>query len=135
MCCCHARLSVLPPVCHKPVLCRNDWMNRAGFWRGGFLPPIPLCVVRKYGYLPKLGYFPLGLCPKLQTWKISPRRVDRVANNTLRRRRRRSSSLTTPIRQSTSRGCLIQVGRNPLTSLLRFVVYLLYNLFLQLTRL
>ena len=35
---------------------------------------------------------------------------DRVVNNT-RRRRRRSSLLTTPIRQSTSRGCLLQVDQ------------------------
>jgi len=32
-------------------------------------------------------------------------------NKTRRRRRRRSSLLTTPIRQSTSRGCLLQVGQ------------------------
>ena len=67
-------------------------------------------VRRKFGYLHKLGYFPLGLCPKLWTWKISPLQVDRVVNKT-RRRRRRSSLLTTPIRQSTSRGCLLQVGQ------------------------
>ena len=43
------------------------------------------------------------------------------------------SLLTTPIRQSTSRGCLLQVGSancNPLTALLRLVAALLYNLFL-----
>ena len=38
--------------------------------------------------------------------KISPRQVGRVVNKTRRRRRQRSSLLTTPIRQSTSRGCL-----------------------------
>ena len=46
-------------------LCWNDWMNWAGIWHEGFLPPIPHCVVRKFGYVPKLVYFPLGLCPKL----------------------------------------------------------------------
>ena len=46
-------------VCHKPVLYRNDWTNRAGFWHGGFLPRTPHCVLRKFGYLQKLGYFPL----------------------------------------------------------------------------
>ena len=40
-----------------------------------------------------------------------PRQVDRVVNKTRRRRRRRSSLLTTPMRQSTSRGCLLQVGQ------------------------
>ena len=54
-------------VRHKPVLCRNDWTNRAGFWHGGFVPPIPNCVIRICGYLQELGYFPLGLCPKLRT--------------------------------------------------------------------
>jgi len=101
---------VCPSVCHKPVLYRNDWTNRAGLWHRGFLPPVPHRVVRKYGYLQKLGFFPLRLCPKLRTSKISPRQLDRVVNKT-RRRRRRSSLLTTPIRQSTSRGCLLQVGQ------------------------
>ena len=62
--------------------------------------------------------FPLKLCPIFGLKKISPRQVDRVVNNTRRRRRRRrrSSLLTTPIRQSTSRGCLLQsVNCNPLT--------------------
>ena len=103
----------VPPlsVRRKPVFYRNDWTNRGGFWHGGFLPPIPHCSIRKCGYLQKLEYFPLDLCPKLRTFgKISPRQVDRVVNNTPRRRRRSSLS-TTPIRQSTSRGCLLQVGQ------------------------
>ena len=111
---CCRRVSILfvrLSACHKPVLYRNDWTNRAGFWHRGLLPHIPRCVIRKYGYLQKLGYFPLELCPKLRTWKISPRQVDRVVNKTRRRRRRRSSLLTTPVRQSTSRGCLLQVGQ------------------------
>jgi len=56
-------LSVCPTVRHKPVLCRNDWTNRAGFWHGGSLPSIPYCVLRKFGYVKKRGYFLLGLCP------------------------------------------------------------------------
>jgi len=55
--------SVCLSVCHKPVLYRNDCTNSAGF------PPIPHSVVRNFGYLQKLGYFPLGLCPKLRTWE------------------------------------------------------------------
>jgi len=35
--------SVRPSVRHKPVLYRNVWTNRAGFWHGGFLPRIPHC--------------------------------------------------------------------------------------------
>jgi len=46
------------------VLHRKDWTNRVNFWHGGFLPPIPHCVVRKFAYLQKLGYFRLGLCSK-----------------------------------------------------------------------
>jgi len=46
-------LYVCQSVCHKPVLCRNDWTNRAGFWHGGYLPPIPHCVIRKFGYIRK----------------------------------------------------------------------------------
>jgi len=51
--------SVRPSVCHKPVLYRNDRTNRAGFWHGGFLPPIPHRVIRTPEYLLKLEYFPL----------------------------------------------------------------------------
>jgi len=39
------------------------------FWLGGFLLSIPLCVIWKYGYLRQLGYFALGLCPKLRQGK------------------------------------------------------------------
>jgi len=53
-------LSVRSSVRHKPVLYRNDWTNRAGFWYGGFLPPIPHCALKTFGYLQKLGYFPSG---------------------------------------------------------------------------
>ena len=56
-------LFVRPSVCHKPVFYRNDWTNRAGFWHAGFLPSIPHCVIKKCGYLQKLRYFPLALCP------------------------------------------------------------------------
>ena len=48
-------------VCHKPVLYRNVWTNRDGFWHGGFFLPIPHYVTRKYRYLRKLAYFPLRL--------------------------------------------------------------------------
>jgi len=41
------------------------------------------CFAKKLGYLCKYGYYPLELCPKLWTWKISPRQVDRVVNNSI----------------------------------------------------
>jgi len=82
-------------------------------------------------YLQKLGYFPLGLCPKLRTQKNYLRQVERVVNKTCRRRRRRSSLLLTTPR----RGVYYKsVNCNPLTLLLRFAADLSYNLFLQLTR-
>ena len=62
-------------VRHKPVLYRSVWTNRAGIWYGGFLLPIPHCVIRKFGYIQKLGYFPLEVCPD------ASRQVDRVVNN------------------------------------------------------
>ena len=106
--------SVCPSVRHEPVLHQKNWTNRAGFWHGGFLTPIPPCAVKKFGYLQKLRNFSLELCTKFRTQKISSRQVDRVVNKTRCRRRRRSSLLTTSIRQSTSRGCLLQVGHcNP----------------------
>ena len=64
---CCRRLSVRTSVSRKPVLCRNGWTNRAGFWHGSFLPPVPHCVIRKIGYIQKLEHFLLGLCPKLRT--------------------------------------------------------------------
>jgi len=69
--------ALYPSVSHKPVLNRNDdWRNLAGFWHGGFLPPIPHCIIRKFGYLKKLGELPsetLSLTPQ-----ILPLQVDRV---------------------------------------------------------
>ena len=51
-------------VRHKPVSCRNDWTNRAGF---GMEASFYISHTVKFGYLLKLGYFPLGLCSKLWT--------------------------------------------------------------------
>jgi len=46
-------LSVCLSVCHKSVLYRSGWMNRAGFWHGSFLITIVRCVKRKFGCLQK----------------------------------------------------------------------------------
>jgi len=56
-----------PSIHHKPVLYRNNWTDRADFWNGAFHLAILHCVVRKFGYFQKLEYFPLEICPKLQT--------------------------------------------------------------------
>jgi len=102
----HFAVVVCPSVRHKPVLYRDDWTNRAGFGTEISFH-LSHTVIRKFGYLQKIGYFPVELCPRLRTPKISPRQVDRVVSKT----RRRSSLLTTPTRQSTSRGCLLQVDQ------------------------
>jgi len=80
----------------------------------------------------KIRVLPYGtLCqnPDLENFA---KEADRVVNKT-RHRRRRSSLLTSPKQQSTSRGCLLykSVNCSPLTPLLRFVVDLLYKMFLQ----
>ena len=64
-------------ICHKSVFYRNGWTNRTGFWRVSFLLHVLHRVKRKFGYLQKQGHFPLEVCPKLRTQKISPRHIDR----------------------------------------------------------
>ena len=106
------------------------YRNRARFfWHGGFLPPIPHCVIRKFRYLPKLRYFSLELCPKLRTF-------ENFATASRSRCQQNSSSLSSTIeftRQSTSRGCLLQLGQLQPSDSIRSVLDLSYNLFLHLT--
>jgi len=84
-------------------------------------------TVRKFEYLQKLSYFPLGLCPKLRTLKILPQ-VDRVVNEIRRGRRRRWSLLATPtaVGLYDSRRVVAvyykSINCNPRTPLLLFVV-------------
>jgi len=63
-------------VCQKSVFLRNWWTYLAGFCGEGFFQPVLHCVIKKFRYVQKYGYFPLELCPKLQTWKISPQHID-----------------------------------------------------------
>jgi len=105
------------PSCVRPSVCLSQagvLLKRLGelSWNGGFLPSIPLCVIKKAGYQ-KIKVLPSslwGFVPNSGLRKFRHGQVDRVVNRT-RRRRRRSSLLTTPIRQSTSRGCLLQVDQ------------------------
>ena len=97
------RPSVRPPVRHMPVLYRNDWTNRAVFLPWRLRSTYPTLCFKEIWVSPKLGTSLWDFAPKLSTWKILPRQVDRVINETHYRRRRRSSLLTTPIGQSTSR--------------------------------
>ena len=79
------------------------------FSHGGFLPPIPHWLVRKFRLSPKVRVLPYETLSQTPDLKSFVTAVDRVVNKA--RRRRRSSLLTTPIRQSTSRGCLLQVNQ------------------------
>jgi len=119
----------------KLVLYRNDWTNRAGFL--AWLPSTyPTLCSKRIWVSPKISILHSGNLSKTADLEHFATKVDRVVNRSRRRRRRRRSSLlTTPIRQSTSRGCLLQVGQlyNPLTPLLQFILDLFCNLFLQLT--
>ena len=57
------RLSVCLSLCHKSEIYRN-WCTV--FRTAAFLSSVIRCAIRKFGYLQKEGYFPLGHCPKLQ---------------------------------------------------------------------
>jgi len=48
-------------VCHKSVFYRNEWTESSNFWHGGFFRPVLHCVLRKFRYLQKCGYFPLEI--------------------------------------------------------------------------
>ena len=97
---------------------RNDWTNRAGF-------------IRKFGYLQKSGYFPLGLCPKLRTFlfrhgksiALSTKLVVIIVNCRVCWQHLYDSRRVVTVYKS--------IDCNPLNPLLRFVVHLLYNLFVQ----
>ena len=99
-------LSIQTAVCHKPVLYRYHWTNRAGFSRVGFFP----CVVRKFLY---------HACTQnkgASLWNFAP-------NSGLRKcHHGKSVALSTKlvdgraccqhhVRQLTSRGCLLHVGQ------------------------
>ena len=61
------------------VTSQNDWRIELVF-----LSTYPALCCKEILVSPKLGYFPLKLCPTLRTYKISPRQVDRVINKTHR---------------------------------------------------
>ena len=64
---CYRRVSVCPSVRPSQASIVSKLLDKSSlFWHGGFLPPIPHCAVRKCGYLQKLRYFLLGLCPQLR---------------------------------------------------------------------
>ena len=90
----------LPPVLH-----RNDFKNRADFEHA-------LCY-NEIRASPTTRVLPsLELCPKLRTWKISPRQVDIVVSN---KTRRWWSLLTTPTTADAS--WLFTTRRSTVTSI------------------
>ena len=93
-----------------------------GFLQGGFLSPVPHWVVRKYGHLSRT--------PGFQNFAtVSRSRCQQHSS---------SSSSTVELVDDTyttiDESWLFTTKRSTVTPLLRFVVDLLYNLFLQLTR-
>ena len=123
-----------------PSVTRRSCVETTGrielvFGTGGFLLPVPPphCVVRKFGYLQKLGYFPLELRLKLQLRKfrhgksiaLSTSLVVVVVDGRACWRHLYDSRRVVAVYYKS-------VSCNPPTPFLRFVVG--YHLFLQLTR-
>ena len=68
-------LFVCLSVCHKSVFYRNVCRIKPVFWPDDFLRSI--CYGLMYKTICLCIDFSRELCPKLRTWKISPRRIDR----------------------------------------------------------
>ena len=98
----HVHLSIRASqagIVSKPVD-ESSWFLA---WRLPATYPTLLCC-KEIWVSKKFECFPLGLCPKLWTYKISPWQLDRIVNKS-RRRRWQWSLLTTPVRQSTGLFC------------------------------
>ena len=123
-------LCVSPFVRHKPVLYRNNWTNRTGIWLGGFLTPKEIWVSSKISVLPSgtlsqtldLENFATASRLRCQQLVIIVDGRARACWRHLYDSRRVVAVYYKSINCS------------PLTPVLRFVVDLLYNLFIQLTR-
>jgi len=123
---------VRPSICHKPVLYRNDWTNQAAIWHRGLLPPVPHCVLCRFGYLQKLGYFLRIFVPNSGSFFHSKSIVlsTKLVDGRACRRH---------LRRSTRRGCLLYTlaNCNPLNSIAPiccgFVVQLVPTVAQQLT--
>ena len=71
-------LSVRPSVTSRYCI---ETTGRIELFLVGMLPSIyPTLCCKEIWVSQKLGYFPLELCAKLRTWKISPWQVDRVVS-------------------------------------------------------
>ena len=125
------RLSVTRRYCIEKKLDESSWVL-AFFSR----PPILHCVICNFKYLRNQGYFPKKLCHKLWTPETLLRQVDSVVDKT-HRRSSLLTTLTTIVASELDGQCYALsahivyytfVDRNAPTSVLRFVVDLLYNL-------
>ena len=127
-CVCPSRLS----VCRKPLLYQNDLTDRAGFCNGCFLWPIVYSVLSRVGYLQNMrtllwNFAPNSWIRKLCHGKSMVWSTKLVNGRACGLHLRRSSGSWWLDAQS-----LLNVGDcNLLTPLFRFVLNLLYNLFLH----
>jgi len=133
MCCRRVSVcpSAVPPVTSRYCI-ETTWQIELAFSMKAFFPPVPHCIIRKFGYMQKWGYFPLELGPKtldfenfatVKSIALSTKLVD---DRTCWRHGHLYVSRRVVAVYYTSISC------NNLTRLLWFVVDLLYNLFLQL---
>jgi len=124
--CCRG-VSVRLSVRNKPVLYRKDWRDRTKFWHGSSLWPILNRVLRKFGYPKNKG---------TSVWNFAPNSGLRKflhGKSVVNKSRRRSSVwITSATVECVVAGCteFVTLLRFPL---LRFVLDLLYSLFLQAT--
>jgi len=108
---CYRRVSVFPSVCPSQAGTVSNPQDESSWFLAWRLPSTfpTLCFKHTEIWLsPKIRVLPsatLSQTPDLENFATA--KVDCVVNKT----RRRSSLLTTPKRQSTSRGCLLQVGQ------------------------
>ena len=138
--------SVCPSFCHQPELYRNSWTNRAGFWHGCFLPPMPQ-EIRKITGIRKTKSATVGPRNRLDSPGTLQAKLryfpSEFSPNSGLRKFRHDTSIALSTELVDAEACwrhlydnrrIVAIRCNPLTPLLRFVVDLLYNLFQQVTR-
>jgi len=101
-------LSVWLAVCHKPVLCRNDWTNRADFgtWVSFYLSYIVLLRNSSISKIRVLPFEYLSQTLDLENFAAAIRSCFQQNSSTVE---------LVDDRRSTRRGCLLHTRRPPLT--------------------
>jgi len=122
-------------VCLSHAGIVSKWLEESSWfsaWR--LIPPILHCVIRKFEYLQKLGYFHRQLCPNsgLEKFAMAIRsRCQQYSSSS-------SSTVDDTYTVYDNRRVVAvyykSVNCNPLTHLTRFVVHMVYDFFVQLTR-